>query len=351
MPQASLRIGQQHSLQSITSPQKSMVKIGKVLSVHREDHSVDLVFLDGNVVTQVPVLTSGLGSNFGLVNMVAPSYDPDQLAKKTYPETQASAVHSAANTSKVGRDLYALILQAEGNLLGTAKMAVVGFLPPQVSEMLFARHEISGSTGAQAASAELEGEFDDFMLYRHPADVQVTMDKKGKLSIQHPNGSRITMGEDVGGVDLTKKDYDKRYELRHNLHTSVSIYIEAVDDGGTKRADVLISAGGEIEATVYDSGGVKIADLVLSDQGTLTGAVYSGGEQQTARVKLEQEGNAEVYALKEVNAHNGPGCFMILKASGSAEMHATGQLKLSAGGQVLITGATIKGTAGRIDWN
>lgn len=348
--QNNLRIGHENATQALERPHSPLIKLGKVISVHREDHSVDVMFLDGNPVTQIPVLTSWVGTNFGFVGMVAPSYDPKQPARKTYPDSGESVVHSEANESKTGRDLYAVVLQAEGSYLGTAKMWVVGFLPPQVSEMLFARHEMNEE--GQAAQSEQEGEFDDLALFRHPSDHQITIDKRGKVSIQHPNGSRITMGNDTGEVVLTKKDYDKLYELRHNKATDVSTYVIARDANRTRRADLFISAGGLIHGAVYDSDGLKKADLTMSSEGFWEGAVYAGGSQQTARVRMEEEGKLEGYALKEVKMHNAPECYMILKEDGSAELHAVTQLKLTAGTEVLIQGGShIQGTAPRIDWN
>lgn len=334
-------------ISQMARPQSPLLKFGKVISVHREDNSVDVAFLDSNVVTQIPVLSSFAGSNFGLVNMVGPSYDQTQLAKKTYPDETSNTVHADANESQTGRDVYALVLQAEGSGLGTAKMYVVGFAYPQVSEMLFPRHEIDDS-GALAPGA-IEGEFEDMLLYRHPSDVQTTMDRWGKVSLQHPNGSRITMGTDTSSVDLIKKDYDKKYELRHNLEKDVSIYIEAVDADGHKRADVFVSAGGVVHAIVYDASEGKKADLMMSSAGEWLGAVYAGGEQQTARVRMEEEGKLEGYALKEVHAHNAPGCFVKLKENGDTEAHAPVNLKLTAGVNVEIqAGANVEIDAGAI---
>lgn len=218
------------------------IKIGKVVSVRREDHSVDLAFLDGNILTKVPVLSGWLGSQFGAVCLTAPSYDPKQKAKKTYPESD-SAVHAATNTSEVGRDIYAVVLQAEGSFLGTAGQWVIGFLPPQVSEMLFARHALK-EDGTPIGE---EGEFDDLFLFRHPSDVQSTIARDGKFTLQFPGGSRVALGEDVEKVILTKKDYDRRYQLRHNLNRLASILLRAIGQGGVESATVLASAGGALD--------------------------------------------------------------------------------------------------------
>lgn len=345
MTQASLQTGHQHTLLAQTRTRESPVKIGKVVSVHREDHSVDLVFLDGNVVTQVPVLTNGLGSNFGTVNMVAPSYDKDQLAKKTYPEASTNAVHSGTNTSKVGRDQYVWVLQAEGNFFGTAKMAVIGFMPPQVSEMLFARHEM-GEDGVQSMSSERQGEFDDMLLHRHPSDMQTTLDKSGKLSVQNPNGSRITMGEDVGAVDLTKKDYDKLYELRENLDRAVSIYALAKDAAHKKRADILNSAGGIIHGVVYQANEQMRADLILTDGGTLVGTVYNPNGATMAYLSLTADGSFTGFGFNLVRLFDNGGDFIEL-SNGNVQIHAVSNMHITAGGNITIeAGANISVDAG-----
>lgn len=333
-----LRTGRENAVTPYTRPNLPLFKVGKVISIHREDHSADVIFLDSNVVTQIPIMCNWLGSNFGLVHLTAPSYDPEQLARKTYPENEG-AKHAKANTSEKGRDIYVYVAQVEGNYLGTAKMVIVGTMAPQVCEMLFPRHELNED--GVAAQAEQEGEFDDFMLFRHPSDQQVTLDKKGKLSVQHPNGSRITMGTDIGAVSLEKKDYDKLYELRHNKSADVSVYAIVRDASNKKRVDLLMDAGGVFHAAVYDDDENKKADLSMNANGEWEGAVYGAGEQETARVKMEEEGKLEGWAKREVKMHNDPGCYLILKQDGSAELHAVSNLKLTAGGIIQIQAGAI----------
>lgn len=352
-----LGIGAQQGLSGFR-PNNPIFKVGKVISTHPEDHSVDVMLLDTTATMTVPVLSGWMGSNFGITCLTGPSYDKKQPAKKTYPEAGPETLHSPTITSDVGRDIYALIVQMEGNYLGTADSAVIGFFPAQVSEMLFARDPMKDAE--EESQADERGLYDDLLLVRHPSDVQLTIDKGSKLSMQLPNGTRFTMGPDVGAVNLAKKDYDRRYEIRENKDKNASAYVVAVDADGTARADVLVSADGIVHAIVFDSDGNKKADLFMSSEGVWEGAVYGGGEQQTARVRMVEEGKAEVYAEKEVKAHNDPGCLVILKENGDTEMHAPANVKITAGANVevqagseisLTAGSHLVGVAPRIDWN
>lgn len=284
----------------------SGLKVAKVLRVHGEQGTVDIEYLDGIEVKHVPVVSGVLGTTHGFVHVVAPSYDKAELAKKTYPEPSGTVVHAKTNPSNVGRDQYCVVGQLESSMsAGQGGAMILGFFAPEVCEMLFPRDD-----------APNDYQFADFLLFRHPSDVQVTTDKDGKVSVQHPNGSRITIGENIDTVDLTHKDYDERYELRHNKEKNVDIYLEAVDAAGQKEADVWISASGVIRASVY-----------------------SGGDR-TAFVYLSKIGFAEVYAKNEVLAHNEVGCELHMEPSGDTTLHAPGVLRLT-GGTVVISGSRV----------
>lgn len=281
----------------------SGLKVAKVLRVHGEQGTVDIEYLDGIEVKQVPVASGVLGTTHGFVHLAAPSYDRAELAKKTYPAPSQHAVHAKTNPSNIGRDQYCVVGQLESSMsAGQGGAIILGFFAPEVCEMLFPRDD-----------APNDYTFADFLLFRHPSDVQVTMDKNGKISVQHPNGSRITIGEDIEQVDLTHKDYDARYELRHNREKNVDIYLEAVDAAGEKEADVWISAGGFICASVY-----------------------SGGDR-TAFVYLSKIGFLEGYAKNEVLIHNEPGCEAHFHQDGSIDVHAPTELRLTAGQHIAIT--------------
>jgi hypothetical protein len=172
-------------------------RTAKVVAVHRESHSVDCILMDGNWLRDVPVIGFG-GSNFGLAALVAPTADDENKNRKTYPGEDGA-----------GRDLYAVVAQAEGSSFGTNGMFVIGFLYPQVSEMMFAGDQ-----------------WPDLFLFRHPSDVQVTIQQDGKTTVMHPAGAFVTIGENMDLVELEGKDFDALYRLRNNLNLHVGIRLK-----------------------------------------------------------------------------------------------------------------------------
>jgi len=124
------------------------------------------------------------------------------------------------------RDIYAVCQQAEGYLIGNAGMICIGFLHnDDVSEILFPQDSD-------------QKRFADFLLFRHPSDVQITIDKLGTTSIQHPSGARVTVGDidalgesviapDNPGVNLTKLDANTSYQLRNNTSRPTGIVLKS----------------------------------------------------------------------------------------------------------------------------
>lgn len=289
----------QHLIAGATHAQQSLpsgVKQAKVIAVHRDDHTVDVAFMDGSTVRRVPVLSGWLGSNHGAVGLTAPTYDPHVLAKKTYPNVAGDTVQPPANPSNVGRDQYAAVLQMEGHGFGSAGYVVLGFFSAQVSEMLFPAGE--------------GNEFTDMLLVRHPSDVQTTIDKNGKVSIQHPTGTRITIG--TGAVNLTKKDYDERYEIRHNKEALTDI--EAVTMGQSEiEASLLLKTNGK--ADLYGKREVNIHTKAA-----------------THIILNEDTGSIDIFADNLVTLHTSGGATITLQG---------GNITISAPGTVAVSGATI----------
>ena len=52
-------------------------KVGKVLSVHNEGHTVDVITLDGQIFSHVHVASDWLGTSFGRVHMTAGTFDKE----------------------------------------------------------------------------------------------------------------------------------------------------------------------------------------------------------------------------------------------------------------------------------
>lgn len=292
------------SFGALTEPVRAYVKIAKVVSVHRDGHSVEVQFLDGGPTAKVPVLSGWLGSNFGAVCLTAPTYDTAEPAKKTYPENSSTFAKPATITSDVGRDIYAVILQAEGGFLGTAGMWVIGFQAPQVSEMIFARHDMNDD--GSPVDPEKEGEFDDMLLIRHPSDVQVTIDKTGQIAMQHPSGAYVTVGPAIGRRSLNGKDYDQRYQLRENRQVWASIKTQVIGPQEEKPP-------------------VQEVDEDIQDGTEIKGKLRQGAD-----------GDTHLYAKGNIVISNGQGCVITLDEGGGISIVAPHPITIDAGDGVTI---------------
>lgn len=331
--------GLEQAFGALTEPIRAYVKVGKVLSVHREDHSVDVQFLDGGPTAKVPVLCGWIGSNFGAVHLTAPTYDKEELARKTYPDAPPDMAVSPANESKTGRDIYAVVLQAEGGFLGTAGMWVIGFEAPQVSEMLFARDDMS--EGAEPGN----GTFADMLLLRHPSDAQAVIDRYAKLTYQHPAGTRLAIGENIDKTHLKKKDYDQRYQLRHNITRYASFLLRAIGPGGIERATVRGLVSGLLELFAFATILLinKLAFITIDAGGNIVLSTHGGRAPVTEEVEDGQEPSG---------ADSGPGNDIRLESVKDIIETAVKSILMTAGTNIEgSAGEHIGFAAPRIDLN
>jgi hypothetical protein len=186
-----------------------MVRFGRVAAIHPEDNSVDLVMVDdGSRVAGVQVLAAGASSNTGLSDLPAPSM----------PSGGKWSMRKSLD-----RDIIAATLPAAGG-----KLVVIGFLFPQICEMLFKEP--------------------GRMLYRHQSDVHFTVDDAGNTELFHPSGTYLRIGETPAHEDLTAKDFDKRFKAKRNTGRAVHVRLDVVN-GGVQKASVAIDPAGNLDAT------------------------------------------------------------------------------------------------------
>jgi len=313
----------QSSIKNVTNPTASLpagVKTGKVVGVHRDDHSIDVQFLDGSLARHVPVLSGWLGTTHGAVHLTAPTYDEQEPARKTYPEATGTAVQPPHNEGGAGRDQYACLMQLEGHGFGTSGYVCVGFFAPNVSEMLFPKDD---GTAKDA--------FSDMLLVRHSSDVQSTMDKDGKVSIQHPCGARITIG--TGATNLEGKDYDKRYTLRANKTNWKDVEAISTGPGGNNSV--------EEEASLR----LQVAGVAnLYGKNEVLAHTHS-----TTHIDMQDgAGSIDEYARDTITIHDAAGSTVTIDHA-NIHVHAPNSIDAVAGNAVDITaGATITITAGGI---
>lgn len=236
------------------------LRIGKVIAVNRSSHSVDVAWIDGGgVAAKVVVAAHCASSVFGRVELIAPTTDTDDPARKTYPTNSGKTLNAPAEqgqTDASNRDIYALCLPLAGGM--QKGIVALGFLFPPIGEMLF--------------DAGPNSEFSDLLVDRHPSDFQITTDRNGVHSVQHPSGARMSIG-DISALDNTDirttavnlegKDYQKLYKLRKNLKQKAAFI--AADTAGSQvlldgkgNADMLTKLGQHVQ--LNQDGTVEIAD-------------------------------------------------------------------------------------------
>lgn len=175
------------------------LKLAKVVKVHPQHRSVDLVFLSGGVqLSGVPVMTHNGTSSSGSFDLPSPVVDEDK----------------PWDTSLLGkRDMVAVVGSAGDYPI------VLGFLMPQISEMMF--------------------EEENLRVDRHVSDVYTVHDAQGNVTLNHPSGSHVFIGPDsprrVDGMDYDKqsKQIEGRAGGKFELRMNGGMVRIAVEKNGT----------------------------------------------------------------------------------------------------------------------
>lgn len=155
---------------------------GIVVATHPEDHSVDLVMVDnGQRLVGVQVMTSSGSSRSGTVDMPAV---PEKKNKWDI-------------TQETGQDMHAIV-----DYVGRTPV-VTGFLYPQINQMLFKDPKMRFS--------------------RHQSDVMTSIDGDGNISLQHPGGAFIQIGEKPEKPDFASKNADS--SLKPDRNTGKKVYL------------------------------------------------------------------------------------------------------------------------------
>lgn len=198
---------------------------GRVAKVHWEDHSVDVVMADdGSRLAGVQVLSPTASTNTGL----------NDLPK---PATPGSG-DVWDRRERTPRDLHAVIGDVDG------RPVVLGFLFPQINQVLFEREE--------------------FRVDRHASDVYSTIDKNGNLELYHPSGTYFRIGTSSGHEDLTGQDFDHKWKIERNTGAAVHVHLR-VSNAGSQVASIDIDPGGNLVASF---GGT--ANITVTGDTTLT---------------------------------------------------------------------------------
>lgn len=202
------------------------MKLGRVAAVHPEDHSIDVVMIDdGARISGVQLLTSSGSGNTGVHDLPTPGAPPSG--------------DKWSLTERTDRDMIAVI-----GYIGIMPVAV-GFLFPQVSQMLFKDQ--------------------NRRLMRHASDVYTTIDGDGNTELYHPSGTYLRIGASGAHEDLSGKDVDGKLAITKNTSAAVHVHLE-VANAGAHKASIDIDPSGNV--TVTHEG-----NLDLHTKGTATVAV------------------------------------------------------------------------------
>lgn len=212
------------------------LKLGRVAACHPDDNAVDLVMLDdGSHLAGVQVMAWTASTNTG-------SHDLPEV------ETPASG-DVWALTERTDRDMIAVVGFAGRHPI------VMGFLFPQVSQMLFKEPNRK--------------------VMRHASDVYVTIDGEGNTELAHPSGSFLRLGTTASHEDLTGTDVDGKWAITKNTTTAVYAHL-VIANAGVVKADITIDPDGNV--AVIHEGNLSIAtggNTEIAAAGTM--ALSAGG--------------------------------------------------------------------------
>lgn len=222
---------------------------GIVVATHPEDHSVDLVMVDnGERVIGAQLLTGSGSSRSGTVDL------PEVPDKKEKWDI----------TNLTGQDMIAIV-----GYIGRNPM-VLGFRYPQISEMTFKDGKMR--------------------LSRHQSDVMSFVDGDGNISLQHPGGAFIQIGESPEKTDLASKNADGNLKVDRNTGKKVFLRVAL--------------AGNAVELTMTPDG--------------------------TCTLKMEQD--FDLQAKGNIN----------MKAEGDVAIEAGGEFRVTAAADAKINGANVR---------
>jgi phage baseplate assembly protein gpV len=220
-----------------------MLDLAKVVGVHRESGTVDLVMLSNDrPVPGVKVMSGTASGNTGFTDIPVPDVN------------NPADPYKSSNTG--GRDMVAVV----GTFSGIP--VVLGFLFPTIAQCLFPDA--------------------NRMIYRHASDVYLTIDDAGNTELAHPSGAYLRIGKSGAHEDLTGKDYNGKWKIARN--TAADVHFHLAMGGGAASLDIapdgtiVINANGTVTINAQGATTVKAPSVTVdSPQSTFTGAVTVQG--------------------------------------------------------------------------
>ena len=175
-----------------------MIDLAYVVGVNFDSHTVDLIVMDSaKPMSNVRVMSTSASTDSGLNDLALPD------------------IQNVANPFDDGGDSGSRNVIACVSYYREIPM-VIGFLFPQVSQMLF---------------SDVNRKVD-----RHASDVYTTIDGNGNYELAFPNGAFIRVAETPEHEDLTGQDFNGQWQLTRNTDKQLHIHIEQA--GGTAVVDI-----------------------------------------------------------------------------------------------------------------
>lgn len=237
-------------------------KRGRVVAIHPEDYSCDIVLLaDGSRLVGVQIQSQSASTNTGLADLAQMAPSPD-------------GSHWNAS-QKTGRDIIAIVGWCDGTPF------VNGFLFPQICQMTFAE-----------ANRKVD---------RHASDFYHTIDGAANAEWYHPSGTYLRMGSTPAHEDLTGKDFDGKWAVTNNTATAPHVQL-VVANAGAVKCTINVDPSGNV-SVISASGSASFVfpggstfDTPLA---TFTGDVKADG--QITDFKRSMQGDRDIY-----NGHTNP---------------------------------------------
>lgn len=196
---------------------------GIVVATHPEDHSVDLVMSDdGSRLVGVQVMTPSGSTRTGTIDMPAV---PEKANKWDI-------------TQPTDQEMIAMVAT-----FGSGNPVVVGFLYPQINQML-------SSDPKRRVS-------------RHQSDVQWSIDGDGNVQLVHPSGTYIRIGESADAEETAGKNADTNAAVDRNTGRQVNVRIGM--GGGT--AILTIAPDGAVSLTTQTTINLQAQGAISIESG------------------------------------------------------------------------------------
>ncbi len=271
---------------------KDMFAIVRIVSAHPEGNAVDVVNVrTGARTSGVQVLCDMASATFGSSGLMAPSEQDD-------PKPFDADLDPA-------RVMYGLMIDAGVPLL-------LGFLPPQVSQILFADK--------------------NRFVWRHPSDLYLTAQDNGDVELAHPSGTFLRIAATAPHEDLTGKDYDKKWAIARNLDAAPWISLAVANAGAAPHTTLTIDPNGNV--AFYNAGNVTWhthGNVTAQVDGNLAATVNG-----TANVHVVGDTTVQV----DGNLSGTVNGTTTLHLEGAATINADSTVHLTAGGNITSSAPT-----------